>query len=295
MLTDEMIEFIKSHEYWDRGINSYLSTNSMHFCPNIEVRTMNEENNPGTGLEIVESEVELREWRIVGENTLVEKINLVMVTDITTSEGNILESEVSIFRQDSQLSNNLESPMGSFVSLNSEQSSEREEDECNTPMTNWVKILKFEDTLTNEDHRQFKIMYESLLLGGKAGNLTKSTLEVVLAQKPPAWLQVILERLKHLIISSETFRNRRKRGYKAKRKMKSDKENRLWGNKKQKELHIGDLSNHWAKRKINQKQHYRYSRQLVLLISWSVSCWISVHVFQFKFALIKKIIIELAK
>ena len=35
----------------------------------------------------------------------------------------------------------------------------------------------------------------------KVGNLTKSTLEVVLAQKPPAWLQVIYERLKHLIIS----------------------------------------------------------------------------------------------
>ena len=32
MLTDEMIEFIKFNEYWDRGINSYLSTNSMHFC-----------------------------------------------------------------------------------------------------------------------------------------------------------------------------------------------------------------------------------------------------------------------
>ena len=59
-----------------------------------------------------------------------------MVTDITTSEGDILESEVSIFRQDSQLSNNLESPMGSFLSPNSEQSSEREEDEPITPMTN---------------------------------------------------------------------------------------------------------------------------------------------------------------
>ena len=52
---------------------------------------------------------------------------------------------------------------------------------------------------------EFEIIYESLLLGGKAGNLTKSTLEVVLAQKPPAWLQVIHERLKHLIINSETF------------------------------------------------------------------------------------------
>ena len=36
-------------------------------------------------------------------------------------------------------------------------------------------------------------------------------LEVVLAQKPPAWLQVIYERLKHLIINSETFQNKKKR------------------------------------------------------------------------------------
>ena len=57
---------------------------------------MNEKNNPGTGLEIIEGEVELREQRIVGENTLVEKINPVMVTDITTSESNILEWSFNI-------------------------------------------------------------------------------------------------------------------------------------------------------------------------------------------------------
>ena len=66
-------------------------------------------------------------------------------------------------------------------------------------------------TLTDEDYRQFRVIYDSLLLEGKAGNLTKSTLEVVLAQKPPAWLQVIYERLKHLVISSETFQNKKKR------------------------------------------------------------------------------------
>ena len=81
--------------------------------------------------------------------------------------------------------------------------------------------------MAEESHRQFEIIYESLLLEGKAGNLTKSTLEVVLAQKPPAWLQVIHERLKHLIISSETFPNRRKRGYRVKRKIKLDEKNRL--------------------------------------------------------------------
>ena len=59
--------------------------------------------------------------------------------------------------------------------------------------------------MTDKDHRQFEIMYESLLLEGKAGNLTKSTLQEVLAQKPPAWLQVIHDRLTHPIISSETF------------------------------------------------------------------------------------------
>ena len=82
---------------------------------------------------------------------------------------------------------------------------EEEEKVHDTAMADRVKILKFEDTLADEDYRQFKIIYDSLLLEGKAGNLTQSTLEVVLAQKPPAWLQVIYERLKHFVISSETF------------------------------------------------------------------------------------------
>ena len=52
---------------------------------------MNEENNSGAGLKIIESEVELGERRKVGGNNLIEKINPVMVTDITPNEGNILE------------------------------------------------------------------------------------------------------------------------------------------------------------------------------------------------------------
>ena len=63
------------------------------------------------------------------------------------------------------------------------------------------------------------------------GNLTKSTLEVFLAQKPPTWLQVTHERLKHLIISSETFWNRRKMGYGIKIETKLDEKNRLFRNK----------------------------------------------------------------
>ena len=113
-------------------------------------------------------------------------------------------------------------------------------------MTNQVKILKFEDTLTDEDYRQFRIIYDSLLLEGKVGNLTKSTLEVVLAQKPPAWLQVIYERLKHLLISSETFQ-KKKKGYMAKGKVKLSKKLRFKVNKGQERLKVGNSSNHWPK------------------------------------------------
>ena len=129
---------------------------------------------------------------------MIKRIEPVTVTEITTNGNRRVESENLIV-------NNSESPMGSFLSIDSEKSSEEKEDVHNTSMTNQVKILKFEDTLADEDCRQFRIIYDSLLLDGKAGNLTKSTLEVVLAQKPPAWLQVTYERLKHLIISSETF------------------------------------------------------------------------------------------
>ena len=143
---------------------------------------MNEENNSGAGLKIIESEVELGGRRIVGGNNLIKKINPVMMTDITPNENDILESEVPIPRKDNQSPSNLEeSPMGSFLSLNSEQSSEREENDSIVSTTNQVKILKFEDTLAEESCRQFEIICESLLLEGKAGNLTKSMLEMVLA------------------------------------------------------------------------------------------------------------------
>ena len=67
--------------------------------------------------------------------------------------------------------------------------------------------------MSEGDCKHFNIIYESLLLEGRAGNLTKLTLEVVLSQKPPTWLQVMYERLKHLIISSETVWNKMRMGY----------------------------------------------------------------------------------
>ena len=45
-------------------------------------------------------------------------------------------NDISIARQDSQLSNDLESPMGSFLSIDSEQSSKKEEDKYITSLMN---------------------------------------------------------------------------------------------------------------------------------------------------------------
>ena len=59
-----------------------------------------------------------------------------MMTDIITIEGNKLESEIPILRQGNQLADNLDLPMESFLSLNSEQSNEREEGESITSTTN---------------------------------------------------------------------------------------------------------------------------------------------------------------
>ena len=70
-------------------------------------------------------------------------------------------------------------------------------------------ILQFEDMLSEMDHRSFNLIYESLLLEDKARNLTDLTVGMVLAGNPPAWLQVMHGRLKHLIISSEVFQKKK--------------------------------------------------------------------------------------
>ena len=57
---------------------------------------------------------------------------------------------------------------------------------------------------------------------GKAGNLTNLTLGMVLAEKPPAWLQVMHERLKHLIISSAMFKEKKKAEYNARVKARQN-------------------------------------------------------------------------
>ena len=129
-----------------------------------------------------------------------------MLTEVSPSKNGTLEKGVLESGEANQ------SPVGSFPSLRSGWNSEREEEYPVVSLTSRVKILRFVDTLSKEDYKHFNIIYESLHLEGRAGNLTKLTLEVVLAQKPPTWLQIMYERLKHLIISSEPFQNKMRMG-----------------------------------------------------------------------------------
>ena len=83
------------------------------------------------------------------------------------------------------------------------------------PPSEEIRVLQFEDTLSEMNHRSFNLFYESLLLEGKAGNLTDLKVGMVLAEKPPAWLPVMHERLKYLIISSKVFQKKKKAEYDA--------------------------------------------------------------------------------
>ena len=66
----------------------------------------------------------------------------------------------------------------------------------------------------------FDLIYELVLLEGKASNLTDLGVDMVLAEKPPVWLPVIHGRLKHFIISSEAFQEKKKMKYDAQAKAK---------------------------------------------------------------------------
>ena len=105
------------------------------------------------------------------------------------------------------------SPLWSFQSLQSSPSSEENRIISKIPPVGGTRVLKFEDTLSEEDHGSFNLIYESLLLEGRTGNLTNLMLEMVLAEKPPTWLPGMYVRLKHLLISSDTFREKKKTIY----------------------------------------------------------------------------------
>ena len=63
-------------------------------------------------------------------------------------------------------------PLGSFQSLQSSPSSEENRIIPRIPPVGETRVLKFKDTLSEEDHRSFNLIYESLL-EGREQNLTK--------------------------------------------------------------------------------------------------------------------------
>ena len=118
----------------------------------------------------------------------------------------------------------ISSPVKSFQSLYSSQSSEEGKKEakmipCVSPLKeNWV--VQFGDTLLKQDCKCFDLIYESLLLEGRAGSLADLVVGMVLAEKPPVWLPVIHGRPKHLIISSKAFQEKKRAEYNAQVKAK---------------------------------------------------------------------------
>ena len=67
------------------------------------------------------------------------------------------------------------SPMGNFQLLQSSQSSEGGSSTPIIPSEGETRVLKFKETLSEDECRNFNLIYESLLLEGKAGNLTNLT------------------------------------------------------------------------------------------------------------------------
>ena len=126
---------------------------------------MSERSKPGAVKEIIKSGMELGKQRIDEGHLSIKGIEPVTMTEIVVNRDERVRNGDTIVEPESPLLNNSESPVGSFLSIESEQSSEEEEKVDDTTMTNKVKILKFEDTLADEDYRQFKIIYDSLTPG----------------------------------------------------------------------------------------------------------------------------------
>ena len=169
---------------------------------------MSEEADVNTGMMIIEDEKMNEETGEPEKGSPLEKQATVMMTNEKAVRGSTPNREIE--KIGSGINELGSSPLGSFQSLNSSQSNEKDRMIPYIPPLGEAGILHFEDTLSEEDHRNFNLIYESLLLESKAGNLIDLTLGMVLVERHPTWLQVMHERLKYLIISSEKFKEKKK-------------------------------------------------------------------------------------
>ena len=182
---------------------------------------MSEETDVGAGLVVVEDEQMGDEREVTGiqkwSSPVGEQSIVMMTGDEFTDEPRSVGEVGKEGLEPTELSS---SPVGSFQSLHSSQDSDKNRMIHYVPPSEGVKVLQFSDTLPEMDCRNFNLIYESLLLERKAGNLTDLMVGMVLAEKPSAWLQVMHGRLKHLIISSEVFQKKKKAEYNAQAKTK---------------------------------------------------------------------------
>ena len=148
------------------------------------------------------------------------------------------------------------------------------------PPVGGTRVLKFEDTLSKEDCRNFKLIYESLLLEGRAENLTNLTLVMVLAEKPPTWLPVMYERLKYLIINMDAFSEKMRMGQYPKIGGKGKKSKRMGkqpgGTKvvKDRRHNSGKGNKHTRTQESNLKSWSTIGNQK----DFGLVCWIEMHV-----------------
>ena len=148
----------------------------------------------------------------LGEGGLTDQMTNEMTVTMT-DKGPAWSTPCKWENKEVSLSELGSSPTGSFQSLQSSQCSEGGSGTSMIPPVGGTRVLKFEDTLSEGDCQNFKLIYESLLLEWRAGNLTNLTLEMVLAEKPPTWLPVMNERLKHLIINADAFKEKVRMGH----------------------------------------------------------------------------------
>ena len=147
---------------------------------------MSEEADVRSGLMKTADEQENREEKGVERGSVLESQMTVIMTD--DKDSTITTTSKEKGEKGFDLNELGSSPFGSFQSLQSSQSNEEDKRTSNIPPVGGMRVLRFEDTLSEEDHRNFYLIYESLLLEGRAGNLTNLTLNMVLAEKPPTWL-----------------------------------------------------------------------------------------------------------
>ena len=166
---------------------------------------MSKETEVNPGLKITENEMMDEEKGESEMGSHLENPITVIMTEKGTTKVMMPSKEER--ENESSLSELGSSSIGSFQSLQSSQSSKA--DTVIPYVSPKVRVLQFEDTLSEENHKNFDLIYNSLLLEGWVGNLTYLTLGMVLAEKPPTWLEVMHERLKHLIVLINLKRKRK--------------------------------------------------------------------------------------